>query len=316
MRLANFFMKNLTLIKHEKTGIVQYSLNEKKNQVKLITALAAFTLVVFSVGALIGTVFFDQASQDEARIKELQTLVDTQQQELLDHKNSVQNDIDSMSLQIGKLMAQSTRLNALGHRLTEVANINQDEFKLDEEPGLGGADLELTGEQNTPQSLYASLFSLEDTFTKQQENLTILAQLLNEQSVDQNVTPHIFPLKDGWVSSYFGKRIDPFTGQQASHPGMDYSGAYKSEIVAAADGVVVWAGSRSSYGKMVEIDHGNGFMTRYAHAEEVKVKLGQKVTAGEPIAVMGKTGRATSEHLHFEILKNGHKVNPLPFVNS
>ncbi len=309
-------MKNLTIIKHEKTGIVQYSLSDKKNQTKLIAALASITLVIFSLGALIGTLFFDQASQDEARIKELQALVDTQQQELLDHKNSVQNDIDSMSLQIGKLMAQSTRLNALGNRLTEVANINQDEFKLDEEPGLGGADIELTGEQNTPQSLYASLFNLEDTFSKQQENLTILAQLLNEQTVNENVTPHIFPLKDGWISSYYGKRIDPFTGQKANHPGMDYSGAYKSEIVAAADGVVVWAGKRSSYGNMVEIDHGNGFMTRYAHAEEVKVKLGQKVTAGETIAIMGKTGRATSDNLHFEILKNGQRVNPQPFVNS
>ncbi len=309
-------MKNLTIIKHEKTGIVQYSLSEQKTRVKLITVMTAFTLVVFAIGTLVGTLFFDQASQDEARIKELQALVDVQQQELLDHKSSVQNDIDSMSLQIGKLMAQSTRLNALGNRLTEVANINQDEFKLNQEPGLGGADLELTGEKNTPQSLYANLFNLEDTFTKQQENLTILAQLLNEQVVDENATPHIFPLRDGWISSYYGKRIDPFTGQQANHPGMDYSGAYNSEIVAAADGVVVWAGQRSSYGKMVEIDHGNGFMTRYAHAKEVKVRLGQKVTAGESIAIMGKTGRATSEHLHFEILKNGHKVNPLPFVNS
>jgi murein DD-endopeptidase MepM/ murein hydrolase activator NlpD len=309
-------MNNLTIIKHEKTGIVQYPLSDKNNRLKLISVFAVFSLVVFSLGTLIGSYLFASQSDDEAKIKELQALVDLRQQELLEHKKSVQNDIDSMSLQIGKLMAQSTRINALGNRLTEYANINQDEFNLDAEPGIGGADLELTGEQNTAQSLYSNLFNLEDTFTKQQENLNILAQLLSEQSVDENVTPHIFPLKDGWISSYYGKRIDPFTGQQANHPGMDYSGSYGSAILAAADGVVVWAGKRSSYGNMVEIDHGNGFMTRYAHAEEVNVKLGQKVTAGETIAIMGKTGRATSEHLHFEVLKNGHKVNPLPFVNS
>jgi len=309
-------MNNLTIIKREKTGIVQYPLSDKKIKTKLISIAVTFSLVVFFIGALTGSLFFSHSESNEHQVAELQSLVDLRQQELVQHKKSVQNDIDSMTLQIGKLMAQSTRLNALGHRLTEVTDINQDEFDLSEEPGIGGADLDLTGEINTPQSLYEHLFNLEDNFSKQQENLNILSQLLSEQTVDQNATPHIFPLNKGWVSSYFGKRIDPFTGQQASHSGMDYSGAYKSDIVAAADGVVVWAGLRGSYGQMVEVDHGNGFMTRYAHAESLNVQLGQKVTAGEPIATMGKSGRATSEHLHFEILKNGHKVNPLPFIKS
>jgi murein DD-endopeptidase MepM/ murein hydrolase activator NlpD len=309
-------MNKFTIIKHEKTGIVQYALSDQRVKLKIITAVAAISLLILSCGALIGKYLFANSNNDQTKVKELQALVDSSQLELFEHKKSVQNDIDSMTLQIGKLMAQSTRLNALGSRLTAVADINQDEFNLSEEPGIGGAELELTGESNTPQTLYTNLFNLEDSFTKQQENFNILTQLLNEQEIEQSATPHIMPLDKGWISSYYGKRIDPFTGQQANHPGMDYSGGYQSNIVAAADGVVVWAGNRSSYGKMVEIDHGNGFMTRYAHAESIQVKLGQKVTAGETIAVMGKTGRATSEHLHFEILKNGHKVNPLPFVNS
>ncbi|MGJ8662038.1 MAG: M23 family metallopeptidase [Marinicella sp.] len=309
-------MNKFTVIKHEKTGIVQYALSDSKIKVKVITALCTMTFLVFACGALFGSMVFSDSGQQYEKVEELQALVNLRQQELVQHKNSVQYDIDSMTLQIGKLMAQSTRLNALGNRLTEVADISQDEFNLYEEPGIGGADLTLTGEANTPQSLYENLFNLEGSFVKQQENFNILAQLLNEQTIDQSSTPHILPLKKGWVSSYYGKRIDPFSGQQANHSGMDYSGGYKSEILAAADGVVVWAGTRSSYGKMVEIDHGNGFMTRYAHAESVQVELGQKVSAGEPIAVMGKSGRATSEHLHFEILKNGHKVNPLPFINS
>jgi murein DD-endopeptidase MepM/ murein hydrolase activator NlpD len=277
---------------------------------------AILFLLLFAAGALFGAVVLNDGEAEQQRIRELQTLVELRQQELVQHKKSVQNDIDSMSLQIGKLVAHSTRLNALGDRLTAVADINQEEFNLTEEPGVGGSGLDLTGEVNTPQSLYENLFNLEDTFSQQQENLNILAQLLNEQTLEQNATPHVMPLKQGWISSYYGKRIDPFTGQQANHPGMDYSGSYHSEIVAAADGVVVWAGKRSTYGNMVEIDHGNGFVTRYAHAQEIHVELGQKVTAGETIAIMGKTGRATSEHLHFEVIKNGHKVNPLPFVNS
>ena len=309
-------MNKITIIKHEKTGIVQYPLSDKKIQIKLIAVFTAFSLFVFATGTLLGSYVFSTSGNEQSQIKDLQATVELRQQELIQHKKSVQNDIDSMTLQIGKLMAQSTRLNALGTRLTTVADIDQEDFNLTEEPGIGGADLELTGEINTPQSLYENLFNLEDTFNQQQENFNILAQLLNEQNVDQNATPHILPLDKGWISSYYGKRIDPFTGQQASHSGMDYSGGYKSTILAAADGVVVWAGKRSSYGNMVEIDHGNGFMTRYAHADSISVELGQKVNAGDTIAIMGKSGRATSEHLHFEILKNGHKVNPLPFINS
>ncbi len=296
-------MTKFTIIKHEKSGIVQYALSDQTIKLKIITAAAVITLLILTCGALVGKFFLAGSSGDQTKVRELQALVDLRQQELVEHKKSVQNDIDSMTLQIGKLMAQSTRLNALGSRLTEVSDINPDEFNLSEEPGMGGAELDPTGEINTPQTLYANLFNLEDSFSKQQENFNILAQLLNEQDIEQSATPHIMPLAKGWISSYYGKRIDPFTGQQANHPGMDYSGRYKSNIVAAADGVVVWAGKRSSYGQMIEIDHGNGFMTRYAHAQSIQVILGQKVSAGESIAVMGKTGRATSEHLHFEILQ-------------
>ncbi len=316
MSLTSFFMNKYTIIKQEKTGIVQYTLSDQKIKFKIITALSVAVLTIFSLGALIGSLAFDNNNAKNDQIAQLQAMVDLRQQELIQHKAAVQDDIDSMSLQIGRLMAQSTRLNALGSRLTVAAEMNPDEFDLNSEPGLGGADLELTGEVNTPQNVYENLFNLEDTFTKQQENFNILAQLINEQSVDENATPHVLPLDNGWISSYYGKRIDPFTGQQASHAGMDYSGSYHAEILAAADGVVVWAGKRSSYGNMVEIDHGNGFVTRYAHAQSVDVELGQKVSAGEKIAIMGKSGRATSEHLHFEVLKNGRKVNPLPFVNS
>lgn len=309
-------MNKYTLIKHEKTGIVQYALGDQTVKIKLFSLVGFFAIAMMAMGTLIGATWFAKTNDSQQTIKELQALVDASQQELFEHKKSIQYDIDSMTLQIGKLMAQSTRLNALGSRLTEVADLSTEDFNLDHEPGLGGAALELTGEINTPQNLYANLFNLEDAFIKQQENFNILAQLLNEQTVDQQATPHMLPIEKGWISSYYGKRIDPFTGQQANHAGMDYSGAYHAQIVAAGDGVVVWAGKRGSYGNMVEIDHGNGFMTRYAHADSIEVKLGQKVTAGDPIAVMGKSGRATSEHLHFEILKNGHKVNPLPFINS
>lgn len=310
-------MQNLTILKQDHSGVKQFPLSNRSLRIKVYAVMALSLGLVFSLGLLAAPLVLGlSSSSDKDTIQHLQARVESSQSELEALKKGVQNDIDAMTLQIGQLMAQSTRLNALGSRLTEASDINLDDFDLNAMPGLGGADLELTGEVNTPQTVYASLFSLEQSFDQQQEQFDVLSRLLNEQSIEQNVTPHMMPLESGWISSYYGKRIDPFTGQQASHSGMDYSGAYQSKIRAAADGVVVWAGPRGSYGRMVEIDHGNGFMTRYAHAEEVNVELGQRVTAGDHIATMGKTGRATSEHLHFEVLKNGHKVNPLPFIHS
>ncbi len=310
-------MQNLTILKQDHSGVKQYSLADRSLRIKLY-GLTFFALtIVFALGLAAAPLLLGMTSDsDKNTIQQLQARVEAGQAELNKLKKGVQNDINAMTLQIGQLMAQSTRLNALGSRLTEASDMNPDDFDLNATPGLGGADLELTGEINTPETVYSSLFSLEQSFNQQQEQFDVLSRLLNEQSITDNVTPHMMPLESGWISSYYGKRIDPFTGQQANHSGMDYSGAYKSKIRAAADGVVVWAGPRGSYGRMVEIDHGNGFMTRYAHAQEVKVELGQRVTAGDHIATMGKTGRATSEHLHFEVLKNGHKVNPLPFIHS
>ena len=310
-------MHNLTILKQDHSGVTQYSLADRSIRFKLYALTGLGLICVFTLGLVTAQLLPGLSStSDKNTIRTLQARVETSQTAFNNLKKGVQNDLDAMTLQIGQLMAQSTRLNAMGSRLTAATDINMEDFDLNTMPGMGGADLELTGDENTPETVYASLFSLQNSFAQQQEQFDVLSRLLNEQSIEENVTPHMMPLESGWISSYYGKRIDPFTGQQASHSGMDYSGAYKSKIRAAADGVVVWAGPRGSYGRMVEIDHGNGFMTRYAHAEKVNVELGQRVTAGDHIATMGKTGRATSEHLHFEVLKNGHKVNPLPFIHS
>ncbi|WP_154223857.1 M23 family metallopeptidase [Marinicella rhabdoformis] len=308
-------MNKFTIIKHDRQGMKQYALTDPKVKGLLIAGLSTGLTLVLALGIFIGSLFTGK-QKDFDKIATLQSRVEQSQVALDEYKSMVQNDLDSMSLQVGRLMAQSTRLNALGNRLTEVNNINSEEFNLDIQPGIGGADLQLTGEDNTPQDLYQNLFSLENSFIKQQEKLNILTQLLNQESSNHLSTPHSKPLKGGWISSRYGKRIDPFTGQKASHSGMDFSGKYDAEITAAAEGIVVWAGKRGNYGNMVEIDHGNGYTTRYAHAKTLNVSLGQRVEAGDLIAIMGKSGRATSEHLHFEVLKNGHKVNPLPFIQS
>lgn len=308
-------MNKFTIIRHNKQGIKQYTLDNSKVKITVFLGFSIVTGSVFGLGLLFGSLSNNEDAQ-RLKVNHLQATVAQSQNKLQDYRQSVQQDLDSMSLQIGRLMAQSTRLNALSERLTLVNNIDPTEFNLSQTPGLGGAGLQLSGEKNTPQQLYKNLFELEDNFSQQQERLDILAQLLDEEHIDYQTTPHHRPLQSGWVSSHFGYRADPFTGKRAMHSGIDFSGKYRSEIQAAADGIVVWSGDKGGYGLMVEIDHGNGYITRYAHAKELKAKVGQRVRSGDSIAIMGKSGRATSEHLHFEVLKDGKKVNPWPFLQS
>jgi len=294
----------------------QYSLDDKRIKWALIggTMLSAF--LILAIGFAFGSALKFDGDTDTARIQELQKMIDNSQRELVNHRDKVQTDIDSITLQIGKLMAQSTRLNALGSRLTDAAGIESEEFDFTREPGIGGSFLELAGENNTPEDVFKNLFSLESTLQQQSEQLEMISQILNEKELVKRSTPNNMPLENGWISSRYGYRIDPFTGKKSRHMAVDFSGKYNAEIYAAADGIVTWAGGRSTYGKMVEIDHGNGFVTRYAHAKSIDVKVGQRVSSGDKIAIMGKTGRATSEHLHFEVLQNGRKVNPLPFIKA
>jgi murein DD-endopeptidase MepM/ murein hydrolase activator NlpD len=146
--------------------------------------------------------------------------------------------------------------------------------------------------------------------------LNVLESVLMNENLQQRVYPQGRPVKSGWLSSYFGKRTDPFTGKPANHTGIDFAGQMGAEIVAVADGVVTWSGDRYGYGVMVEINHGNGYATRYAHNSENLVAVGDEVKKGQIVALMGETGRATGPNLHFEVLQNGRRVNPVKFIRS
>ena len=144
--------------------------------------------------------------------------------------------------------------------------------------------------------------------------LGVLENLILSRNLNEQIKPKGRPVTDGWISSYFGSRSDPFTGYTAVHKGVDFAGRSGAQVIAVATGVVTWSRERFGYGKMVEINHGNGFVTRYAHNERNLVSVGETVQKGQPIALMGSTGRATGPNLHFEVLRNGRQVNPLQFV--
>lgn len=232
-------------------------------------------------------------------------------------RREVQNHIDALGVQLGSIQAQMFRVNALGQRLTEVSGLDQGEFDFSEVPGTGGfADQDAVSESYEYPEFLARLDDLRMQLQYDENSLAVMESLLMDKKISRTMFPDAWPVKGGWVSSLFGYRTDPFTGRRAYHSGMDIAARRQTPIQAAAAGVVVQAGRDGGYGETVLLQHANGYSTRYAHTHEVLVERGQKIEKGEPIATVGSTGRSTGPHLHFEVLKDGRRVNPKDFLQA
>ena len=240
-------------------------------------------------------------------------LLAQQKQEIAALKQQLQLRIDAMAMRIGEVNAHIVRLNALGKRLTEMADIDSREFDFDRTPPSGGAG-EGEGVSAQIPDLSAMLNQLEQRADLRESQLAALENVILTRELKEAIHPEGRPVSTGYISSYFGERADPFDGLEKFHKGVDFAGNLGSDVVAVAAGVVTWAGERSGYGRLVEINHGDGYTTRYAHNERTLVAVGQTVKRGESIAAMGSTGHSTGPHVHFEVLHNGRQVDPLSFI--
>lgn len=239
--------------------------------------------------------------------------LERQQIQLIRREN--EDTLDALAIRIAQMNARVIRLDALGRRLTEMAEIEEGEFDFDSVPAVGGPEEPLaTGSNIAIPDVVDAMQFLDAQLNNREAQLGALQSILLNQNLKQRVFPQGRPVSTGWISSYFGKRTDPFTGKPANHTGIDFAGKFGSEVVAVADGVVTWSADRYGYGAMVEVNHGNGYSTRYAHNSENLVAVGDEVRKGQPIALMGDTGRATGPNLHFEVLKDGRRVNPVNFI--
>jgi murein DD-endopeptidase MepM/ murein hydrolase activator NlpD len=267
----------------------------------------------FALGVQLGERTGKSINRDHA-LGAFSGAVTEDKRELQELRTQVQDRVDAMALRLGAINAHILRLNALGKRLTDMANIDHREFNFDAEPATGGPEGEGEGVSAQVPDLTAMLDSTERRVELRDAQLDALENIILARKLNEEIHPEGRPVHRGFISSYFGERQDPFTGEEAIHKGVDFAGNLGDEVVAVAAGVVTWAGGRAGYGKLVEISHGNGFVTRYAHNQRSLVQVGDTVTRGEPIALMGSSGRSTGPHVHFEVLRNGRQVNPLTFV--
>lgn len=295
-------------------GVRQVDLAQPHYIASALGAIALLILTGFVTGHMSSS--RSATGADLAEVEALRSALMASQAEVEATRKQTEDTLDALAIRLGRMNAHVIRLDALGQRLTDMAELEDGEFDFDAAPAIGGP---LEPEQfvgGEVASITESLDALAGQLRDREKQLGVLESMLLNQNLTMKTVPEGRPVTSGWLSSYYGKRTDPFTGKSAWHKGVDFAGKAGDDIVAVAAGVVTYSGERYGYGNMLEIDHGKGYVTRYAHNSENLVAVGDEVARGEVIAYMGSTGRATGPNLHFEVLFKGKSVDPVKFIKS
>ena len=278
--------------------------------------LATIALVV-GTGTFYAGYRMAGATNPVQSVMTLRTNLAEQESTLQATRRALQQNIDALALRLGQMNAQVVRLEALGSRLTRIAGFDDGEFDFSAPPSLGGPEQPLAvSDQSQLDEVISTLDALDQQLADRGQQLGVLEDFLLNRQRQEQVLPEGRPVSGGYISSGFGSRTDPFTGRRAFHQGVDFAGRPGADVIAVASGVVIWSGPRFGYGELVEINHGNGYVTRYAHNADNLVTVGDTVSRGQIIARVGRTGRATGPNLHFEVLRNGLPVNPLTYIRA
>ena len=265
----------------------------------------------------------------EARLSEAEVAVSQRALDLAQLSADAKRKLEAMTRKLAEIQARVTRLDALGIHLTVLAGLDEGEFDFTAVPAVGGPAIDgqatdgpaIDGQEFAapalavlPDEFEEELELLSVTLDDRDTQLDVLAGLLFDAEAQAEAIPSGRPVASGWLSSHFGYRNDPFTGKKTWHQGVDFAGKDGTEVIAVASGVVSWSGNRHGYGNMVEVAHGDGLLTRYAHNDENLVEVGDLIRKGETLALMGNTGRSTGPHVHFEVFKHGRAVDPSSYI--
>jgi len=289
------------------------------NQPGCYISIVALFLVSVSV-IFAGGYWFAQSKQSEIFdpqiVQQWQDALKGQKVALKETKQDAQAQLDALSQRLGQLQAHIYRVNALGRRLTKMAKLDKGEFNFDQAPAVGGPASNLDIAPEKLPDVVTAMDELNLQLEDREHQLSVLESMLLHGDLQEKALLSGRPIKKGWMSSFYGVRNDPFTGKRDFHNGVDFAGKMGSDIISVAAGVVTWSGDRYGYGNMVEIDHGNGYSTKYAHNSKNIVKLGDKIEKGQVIAKMGTSGRSTGPHVHFEVVRNNRVVDPLKHLRA
>lgn len=270
-------------------------------------------LGLVALGYVVGQQAEARAVRD-ASLGNLHDELSSQSSELEELRARAERKLQALSMGLAELQARMTRLDALGEHLAGMADLEEGEFDFSQPPAIGGPLALDNGVDLLAPGLTDEMEAFAARLSRREQQLDILESLLTHRKLNDQVWVSGRPVEKGYISSGYGVRTDPFTGKRSSHHGIDFAGRAGSNVVAVAGGVVTWSGRKPGYGNMVELSHGDGLVTLYAHNQENLVQPGDVVRKGEPIALLGSTGRATGAHVHFEVYKHGRPVDPSSYV--
>lgn len=239
------------------------------------------------------------------------------EQEQRKHESFVRENINALAVKLGELQAQLLRLDTMSDRIASLAGLKSTrDLRLGDSPGRGGALPTVAARPFSVEDLQRELDSLNVRLDHRGDALRLMEDELLRERTRRTLLPSAAPINAPYLVSGFGWRIDPFTGRGVMHEGLDFAAPHGTPILAAAAGIVSAAELHPAYGNLVDIDHGNGLTTRYAHASRLHVKVGELVKRGQRIAEVGSTGHSTGPHLHFEVRENGAAKNPTLFLTT
>jgi len=281
---------------------------------KALFAVVGFALLavslVFGAGLQVGRFVAGPLGNEQ-----LARTLDQQRRDIEAVRGQLQGNVDALASRVGMMNAHLIRLDALGRRITDLANLDRGEFDFDKAPPAGGPEggEQMAGTARVPE-LTAVLDALEGQLLDRERQLTVLESLMSTRQLGERILPGGLPVIGGWISSHFGFRSDPFTGRTSFHSGVDVAAEPGSRVIATGPGVVTFAGYRAGYGNVVEITHPTGYVTVYGHNSRNLAREGDTVQKGQAIAIIGNTGRSTGTHVHFEVARDGRPVNPTRYL--
>lgn len=287
--------------------------------------LAAVVLLLPLGGAAAGYFVFSMVSEDPYLSGHVgretaagwRDRLQAQKQAVKAARDVAEERLKALTLRVAEIQARVLRLDALGERLARAGRISDGEFDFSRPPSVGGPEDGAVGEDAAAFARADFVTALDELMARidaREAELRVLEGLMAGGRLREENFLAGNPVRVGYLSSTFGQRIDPFHGALAFHKGVDYAGPPGSDIVATGGGIVMAAGRHPGYGLMVEINHGDGITTLYAHASKVLVRQGDIVQEGQAVAILGSTGRSTGPHVHYEVRRNGSPVNPARYV--